>query len=150
MARIDWVKNKLENWALWAARERGGGLGFATQSVILRGDLVDESRQARIPVDEVEASVTDQAVSSLAAAHRAQQDTLVAYYIDGRSAVGIAQIFSISESTVHSRLASADRLLAAWFSARSERHAAAAIAARPVVPTGVGAFHRSPKRSFTT
>jgi hypothetical protein len=35
MARIEWVRQRLHNWALYKERESGGGLGFATQSVLL-------------------------------------------------------------------------------------------------------------------
>jgi hypothetical protein len=150
MARIEWVKNRLENWALWAAAERSGGLGFASQSALLRTGPVEQTRESRVPIDEIDASITDEAVSSLIATHRDYHQTVVGYHINGLSAIGLAGAMGIGVATVHSRLASSDRLLAAWFSARSERQAAAAIEARPVVPTGVGKVQRVSKRSFTT
>jgi hypothetical protein len=55
MARIEWVRQRLENWALWHERGRGGGLGYATQSVLL-AERVDGDRQAFVPVDEIEAA----------------------------------------------------------------------------------------------
>lgn len=148
MARIDWVKNKLENWALWAARSEAGGLGFASQSVILRGDAVDEQREARLPVDEIEAGITDQAVSSLVALHKDLHETVVRYHINGLSVVGLARELQVGESTVHARLGSADRLLAAWFSARSERQKA--VAALPRTPVSLGPLRRSAEKSFTS
>ena len=35
MARTEWVKLRLDNWALWKAREAGDGRGWATQSAFL-------------------------------------------------------------------------------------------------------------------
>jgi hypothetical protein len=32
MARVEWVKQRFENWALWKERENRGGLGFYTSS----------------------------------------------------------------------------------------------------------------------
>lgn len=148
MARIEWVKNRLENWALWAAREQGGGLGFASQSVLLREDSGNAEHKARVPIDEVEASVTDQAVSSLLATHRDFHATLVAHYIQSRSAIGVAEQLGVGVATVYARLASADRLLAAWFSARSNRKAG--VVALPQEPTRTGNMRRSPKMSFTS
>lgn len=36
MARIEWVKQRLDNWARWKEREQRHGLGFYTQSAFLR------------------------------------------------------------------------------------------------------------------
>ena len=52
VARIEWVKQRLDNWALWKDRESHGGLGFATRSVLL-SDAVDRYRETPLPVDEV-------------------------------------------------------------------------------------------------
>ena len=65
MARIEWVKQRLENWALFKAREAGGGLGFASQSSFLGEADSSRYRESRIPIDDVDASVTDEAVESL-------------------------------------------------------------------------------------
>ncbi|QHI99349.1 hypothetical protein GT347_16010 [Xylophilus rhododendri] len=150
MARIEWMHNRLQNWALWAARERGGGLGFSTQSVLLRDVTGSEARESWVPVDEVEAGITDRAVSSLAEPHPELHETLVHFYIHQLSAIGIVAAGSAaSVSTVHSRLANADRKLAAWLAARTERQTAAA-APLPKAPRVTGTLRRSKNGSFTT
>src|SRR4051812_41869391 len=65
MARIEYIKLRLNNWALWKAREQGGGLGFASQSSFLNDYDSDRYRESRIPVDDVDASQTDAAVEAL-------------------------------------------------------------------------------------
>ena len=35
MARLERIKRRLENWAMWQERGVSGGLGFATRSVLL-------------------------------------------------------------------------------------------------------------------
>ena len=120
--RIEWVKARLDNWALWSERQRAGGLGFATRSVLAHCDRVDEMRQTRLPVDEVDAAVTDQAVSSLKPEHPELHRTLVLIYIDGIGIKATARVLQRDPSTVSQRLSTADRHLAGWFTARAEKH----------------------------
>lgn len=116
MARVEWVKARLENWALWHERGRGGGLGWATQSVLLSlGVGSSNTREVRLPVDEIEASETDKAVSGLVKTHPHLHRTLTLYYLDGLGIVETARRMSRAESTIKAQLAQADHLLAAVF-----------------------------------
>lgn len=121
--RIEWVRLRLENWALWKAREAGGGLGFASASSFLT-EKVDQSRdgyrECVIPVDGIEAGVTDQAVTALRDSHPHLHATLVAMYIKGAGIKATARALGKAESTVHGHLEQADRALAAWFGQRAE------------------------------
>ena len=121
MARIDWVKYRLDNWALWKDRESRGGLGFATQSAFLNDAPDDNARESKIPVDEVDASVTDQAVESLKVPRPAIYQTLQLYYIKGIGVQGIMRDVGLSRSSVHSNLDQADRAIAVWFSHRADK-----------------------------
>ena len=82
MARIEWIKHRLNNWALWKVRESSGGLGFATSSIFL-ANRVDSSRDAPLPVDEADASKTDQAVESLKPDKLQLYTTLQLVYVKG-------------------------------------------------------------------
>lgn len=140
MARIEWVRLRLENWALWHERGRGGGLGFATQAAFLSDVAMrDQPLEARIPVDEVEASVTHLAVEGLKLGHGHLHQTLRLYYLKGLGIKGTATTMQRAESTIKAQLAQADHLLAVWFNARAERQRQVAAqvrqqieAARPV------------------
>ena len=67
MARLEWVKQRLFNWALWKERDKRHGLGFYSQSAFLRiaVDCGGERDALFSTVDEVEAMKTDEAVHSL-------------------------------------------------------------------------------------
>lgn len=145
MARIEWVKHRLENWALWHERGRGGGLGFNRQAAFLR-ECVDGGRDegARVPVDEVEASVTHQAVESLKLGNGHLYKTLQLIYLRG---VGIKQAaldMRRAESTIKAQLEQADARLAAWFGERQRQQMAARVAYQQ------GEMQLAARGSFTT
>jgi len=84
MARIEWVKQRLDNWALWKEREAGGGSGFYSESSFLKqGSSQGGYRETVIPVDDVDASVTNAAVESLRLTRSHLYMTLQLIYIKG-------------------------------------------------------------------
>lgn len=130
MARIEWVRQRLENWALWHERGRGGGLGYATQSVLLANPVDGDTHQAHIPVDEIEAGETDEAVESLKLGYGHLHKTLQLFYLRGVGIKGTAAAMQRAESTIKAQLERADQLLAVWFAVRKRRKEAAAQALR--------------------
>jgi hypothetical protein len=120
MARIEWIKNRLNNWALWKVRESSGGLGFATSSIFL-ANRVDSSRDAPLPVDEVDASKTDQAVESLRPDKLHLYTTLQLVYVKGIGIRATARHIGRAESTVKANLDQADHALSAWFGQKAEQ-----------------------------
>jgi len=145
MARIDWVQRRLENWARWYDRMHSGGLGFASQAAFLTEAVdCDRSNEAHIPVDEVEASVTNDAVEALKLGYGHLHQTLRLYYIKGQGIKQTARTMRRAESTIKAQLAQADGLLAVWFTerkrqqeARSAEFRARQDAARPAKLQGV-------------
>jgi hypothetical protein len=140
--RIEWVKYRLENWALWKAREGSGGLGFSSTTSFLHEVDTSRYREARIPVDEVDASVTDEAVEELKPTREHLYRTLYALYVAGVGVRETARQFGLSETAIRSRLEQCDKALAAWFHDRKERQLTARqaqealIEAARVVKTG--------------
>ena len=124
MARIEWVKLRLQNWALWKARQSGGGLGFAKQSVLL-SERVDRYRESVIPVDETDASTTDQAVESLRKSQHRLYQVLQEHYVRGRGVLDISRALSVSSDSVHLYLGQADVHLRNWLTADQDRKAQA-------------------------
>lgn len=120
MARIEWVKQRLYNWALYKERENRGGLGFATQSVLL-SERGSGYRESIVPVDEVDAALTDQAVQSLRPAREHLYLTLDCIYLRDMGIKGTARHICKAESTVHSHLDHADMALSVWFGERAEK-----------------------------
>ncbi|MDB5848572.1 MAG: hypothetical protein JWP29_2324 [Rhodoferax sp.] len=121
MARIDWVKYRLDNWALWKSRERGGGLGFASQAAFLNEATTDRYRESVIPIDEVDASVTDEAVEALKLPRPKLYEVLQLYYVEALGIQGTMSAMLIPRATVYACLDVSDRTIAAWFRDRMER-----------------------------
>ena len=121
MARIEWVKHRLENWALWKEKESRGGLGYATASVLLN-EVVDRSREIDISgtVDDVDAGHTNAAVESLRPARLHLYQVLHLIYIDGVGVRETSRRMARAESTIKSNLDQADHALSAWFADSAE------------------------------
>lgn len=129
MARIEWIKLRLNNWALWSARKTDGGSGFSSQAAFLR-TAGSGYREAVVPVDDVDASVTDEAVESLRLTRPQLYRTLHCIYPKGMGIKGTARECGCGESTIKAHLEIADGVLALWFSDRSERAMAVRSAAK--------------------
>lgn len=135
MARIDWVKYRLNNWALWKVQEASGGMGFASQSSFLNDAPGDSLRESKIPVDEIEASVTDEAVESLKLPRPHLYRALQCIYPLGLGVQGASRECGCQPSTIHALLGVADGVLAVWFRERAEKQEA---------------LRKANNRSFTT
>lgn len=120
MARIEWVKYELDNWAVWKSRESSGSLGFPKRN-ILASEPSGGYREASIPLDEARAWKTDAAVESLRAERGHLHMTLNLIYLQGVGIREAAKRMARAESTIKANLDSADHAIAAWFMDRSER-----------------------------
>lgn len=65
MARHEWVRERLDNWAMWLERSERGALGYPRQSTIARYMPTGGGDGAHVPVDEVQARATHDAVQGL-------------------------------------------------------------------------------------
>jgi len=120
MARIDHIKLRLNNWALWRARQNGHGLGFASVNVLL-AMRVDKSRESHVPHDECDAEQIERAVESLKTGKGALYVTLHLYYLKGIGIRGVMREMGRSERTVLSNLEAADLAISAWLQEDMER-----------------------------
>ena len=121
MARIEWVELRLRNWALWAARGQDGGLGFKKTSVLVERVDNDRYREAPLPIDEVDAALTDAGVQTLKAPRPHLFATLQMFYVKGKGVKESARELGCADSTISARLGEADRALALWFTEQQER-----------------------------
>lgn len=131
MARLEWVKQRLENWALWKERGDSSGLGYPSQSAFLR-ESVDCGRSFEAmlmsTVDEIEATKTDEAVESLLGSKPHLYRTITLIYLEGRSIRQTAEAMCKAESTVKANLGHADHAVAAYLQAKREEAERAASA----------------------
>lgn len=133
MARIEWVKQRLDNWALWHERLQGGGLGYASQSSFLKEVDSSRYREAWVPCDEVEAGITDQGVAAMRQVHDHLAATVIAIYLKDSGIKGAARQLHKAESTIHAHLGQADAWLALWFAERKRVQAEARAARERVI-----------------
>lgn len=121
MARIEWVKQRLANWALWKARNEGGGLGFATRSVLL-SDASDRSYAGNvIPVLELDGEQTNCAVEALKQPRPRLYEVLHCVYCENLGIKGSARAMGVGASQVSNLLDIADHVLAQWFGDKAAR-----------------------------
>ena len=116
MARIEWVKQRLVQWAAWKSRRDSGGQGYPTQAAFVK-ILVDTSgyrESSLLGVDEAEAGQTDLAVQSLRIGKAHLHRTLELIYLEDVGIRRAAVALCCAESTVKARLEQADHEIATW------------------------------------
>lgn len=125
MARIDWVKQRLENWARWCQQSESGALGYPKQSAFVRmGVPSARSSDAAVPVQSIEASETDDAVKSLQFTQSHLYQAVLLTYAKGLPRHKVARMMGRAESTVSQNLCDADAVLKRWFDDRAAIRAA--------------------------
>lgn len=136
MARLERIKRRLENWALWVERSQSSGLGFATRSILLTDAWSRGSYNGMmIPIIEQEAEATDEAVQALKLSRSHLYVTLECIYLRDLGIKGTAARMQRAESTIKAQLEQADHAIAAWLDDKAaeldkKRAAVAAAAAQ--------------------
>lgn len=126
MARIEWVRHRLEEWARWSQQSEAGGLGFPSASPFARMGPSTGVRESTVPVNSLAASEMDDAVSSLKLTQSHLHLVLVLTYAKGLPRDQVAKRMARAESTISSNLAVADRALARWLDDKAAIKQAAA------------------------
>lgn len=122
MARIDWIETRLQNWARWQLTRGGaGGLGYASVQLTGANAGRDGYVSSAVPINDVEASETDDAVHCLPGELRVT--VIECYVAAGHQAEKLARL-CCSKRTMHARVERAHRLLADHFTARKDRASA--------------------------
>lgn len=118
MARIEWIEHRLLNWARWKLGRSGGGLGYSSVNWSSTGSGRDGYAEARIPINDVEASDTDDAVGRLPGELKA---TVVEVYTGPGGEADHLRRLCCAKATMHARVGRAHKLLAEHFNALSDR-----------------------------
>lgn len=136
MARIERIKRRLENWALWKARMNDGGLGFKGRNPLAAWaeDVWTRTSYhgASIPHFDQEAEETDRAVQALKLGKGHLYTTLDFYYLKDLGVNECARRMRRAVSTVHAQLDQADCWIDAWLAAEQETKRAKAAALPPL------------------
>ncbi|MDR0215630.1 MAG: hypothetical protein LBJ15_16740 [Comamonas sp.] len=132
MARIEHIKRRLTNWALWRDRRDNHGLGFASRNMLANwmaaaGGSGSKSRESTMPVLDIEAEETDRAVQALKLGKGHLYVTLELVYLRNKGVTEAARIMQRGPSAVHAQLGQADLCIAKWLEdqarARDEQQA---------------------------
>lgn len=124
MARIDGIRDRLENWARWCAKRDGGALGYPSTNILARLAGTGSSWGNVIPTNSIEASETDDAVNSLKFQRSHLYLVLTLHYVRGLPLHRVALEMHRAESTVKRNLEDADAAIQAWLVAKSEKQRA--------------------------
>lgn len=118
MARIEYIKRRLDNWALWKARMNDGGQGWRDKNPLAAWaeDVWTRTSYhgASIPHFDQEAEETDQAVQALKLVKGHLHVTLEWIYLRDLGVNEAARRMQKAPSTVHAHLEQADRWLDVW------------------------------------
>jgi hypothetical protein len=124
MARIEHIKRRLDNWAMWRVRRDSNGLGFASTNILAvwmaSAGEVSKTREVKIPVLHLEAEETDQAVQALRLGKGHLHVTLGYIYLRDLGVQETARRMNRAPSTIHAQLEQADRWIDAWLRAQHE------------------------------
>lgn len=124
MARIEWIEQRLQNWARWKLMRGSGALGYAAVNLTGLADANagrDGYITASIPISDVEASETDEAVQRLPGELRATIETV--YVGNGTLNEKLARL-CVAKPTLHARVERSHRMLADHFHAAQDKRKA--------------------------
>ncbi len=125
MARIEYIRIRLENWARWSQQSASGALGFPRQTAFARMSPSSGRNEGMVPVADLEASETDAAVKSLQFTQSHLYMALWLTYAKGMPRHLVARRMARAESTISRNLEDADRAIARWLDDKREAQAAA-------------------------
>jgi hypothetical protein len=114
MARIEYIKNRLENWGRWCQQGESGSLGYPRQSSIARLIAPSGCSDAAIPLSSIDASEIDDAVTALRFTQSHLHMVLTLTYAKGLPRHQVAAKMGKADSTISSNLDAADRAIDRW------------------------------------
>jgi len=121
MARIEWVRTRLEEWARWCQQQDNNGLGYPTQTAFARLGGKGRRAEVALPILSLEAAETDQAVKSLRFSQPHLYQMLTLLYAQGLPRHLVAKRMCRAESTIKRQLEDADHAVARWLQDRKQQ-----------------------------
>lgn len=126
MARIEYIRHRLEEWGRWCQQSESGALGFPSQSAFARMGPSAGRNESVVPTIALQASEIDDAVKSLQLAQSHLYLVVKLTYADGLPRHLVAKRMCRAESTINANLAAADHALSRWLEDKAEVHRKAA------------------------
>jgi hypothetical protein len=124
MAKLQWMRDRVENWAAWRVRRNSGGVGryaaMTYEDPAQRG--TDPYADAPVKPHEEDAWEIDAAMRVVLVSTELRA-TIECHYLSRYTEAEKLRRLCVAKSTLHDRLDRVDRLLVRYF---SDRHAQAA------------------------
>jgi DNA-directed RNA polymerase specialized sigma24 family protein len=114
MARIEYIRHRLEEWGRWSQQSESGALGFPSASPFARMGPSSGLRESTVPTNSLLASEMDDAVKSLQLSQSHLFMVVSLTYAKGLPRDQVARRMGRAESTISTNLEAADRALARW------------------------------------
>lgn len=114
MARIEYIRQRLEEWGRWSQQSESGALGFPNACPFARMVPSSGRNESMVPTSSIQASETDDAVKSLQFSQSHLYLVLTLTYAKGLPRHRVAKTMGRAESTVNANLEAADRAIARW------------------------------------
>lgn len=115
MARINWVRHRLEEWGRWCQQSESGALGYPSQSAFARMGPSSGRNESVVPTIALQASEMNEAVKSLQLTQSHLYLVVTLTYERGLPRHLVAKRMCRAESTISANLDAADRAIARWF-----------------------------------
>ena len=119
MPRIDSIRRPLDNWQRWMLEGSSSALGYPRRSAFLRMVPATSTTESVVPVDDVEAAATHDAVESLRLRQSHLYQVLQLTYLRCMTAGEAGRAMGKGASTIALYLEQADRAIEAWLVAQS-------------------------------
>jgi len=114
MARIEWVRHRLEEWGRWCQQSESGALGYPSQSAFARMGPSAGRNEPVVPTISLQASEIDDAVKSLQLTQSHLFVVLDLTYAKALPRHLVARHMDRAESTVSANLVAADHAIKRW------------------------------------
>ena len=114
MARINWVRHRLEEWGRWCQQSESGALGFPKQSAFARMTPSAGRNESTVPTYSLQASEIHEAVKSLQLTQSHLFQVLTLTYAWGLPRHLVAKRMVRAESTISANLDAADQAIKRW------------------------------------
>ncbi|MGI9153051.1 MAG: antiterminator Q family protein [Rubrivivax sp.] len=118
MARIEYIRQRLENWARWCAQQDNHGLGYPTQTAFARLGGKGSRAELGLPIAPRDAAEIDEAVKSLRFTQSHLYMMLTLHYAKSLPRHQVARLMCRAESTIKRQLEDADHAIARWLQSK--------------------------------
>lgn len=122
MARIEYIRHRLEEWGRWCQQSESGALGYPSQSAFARMGVSSGRHESAVPTISLQASEIDDAVKSLQLTQSHLYVVVTLTYAQGLPRHLVAKRMARAESTISANLVAADHAVQRWLDDKREGH----------------------------